>query len=337
MKTVRTRLTFTRLAFALVTLTLVASNLLAGGAAVKTFSNPVLADDVPDPAILKVARTYYAYSTNAGGQTVPVFRSADLVHWKAAGDALPVLPRWAQDGFTWAPDVLRVKSGYALYFTARHAASGRQCIGVAFSVQPQGPFVSRSASPLVCQLSLGGSIDASGFTDHNGKQYLYWKNDGNCCAQKTGLWVQPLSADGLTLTGKPKDLIDNGQPWEGNLIEAPFVYLHAGRYYLFYSAAAWDSASYAVGYAVGPSPTGPFRKSASNPLLSTGGNMAGPGGEGVVTDAHNQAWMYYHAWSSSAIGYPSGQRALHLSRLEWKGAVPVVKIDGRSQAAPITP
>lgn len=323
---------FTRL-----TLTVAAFGLLAGGAAVKTFSNPVLAEDAPDPAILKVGSSYYAYSTNAGGRTVPVFRSADLVHWKAAGDALPTLPKWAESGFTWAPDVLKVKGRYALYFTARHTASDRQCIGVASSVQPQGPFVSRSASPLVCQLTLGGSIDASGFTDRDGKQYLYWKNDGNCCGQKTGLWVQPLAAGGLTLNGTPKELIDNGQPWEGNLIEAPFMYWHAGQYYLFYSAAAWESATYAVGYAVGPSATGPFRKSATNPLLGTTGVVAGPGGEGVITDGHHQAWMYYHAWSASAIGYPSGQRALYLSRLEWKGKLPVVQPGSTPQTVPALP
>ncbi|WP_407569842.1 glycoside hydrolase family 43 protein [Deinococcus altitudinis] len=318
-------------------LTVAASLLLMAAAVSRTFSNPVLAEDVPDPSIVRVGSGYYAYSTNAAEKTVPVYRSSDLVHWKAAGDALPALPSWASAGFTWAPDVMKVRGGYALYFTARHTESGRQCIGVAFAAQPKGPFVSRSPKPLVCQVKLGGSIDASGFTDQNGKQYLYWKSDGNCCALKTGLWVQPLGPDGLTLTGTPRDLIDNGQPWEGNLIEAPFVYRHADQYYLFYSAAAWDSASYAVGYAVGPSPTGPFRKSAANPLLKTAGNVAGPGGEGVITDARNQAWMYYHAWSASAIGYPSGQRALYLSRLEWKGAAPVVKPGGTPQTAPVTP
>lgn len=316
-------------------LTVAACSLLALGAAGHTFSNPVLDADVPDPDLLKVGASYYAYSTNAGGLTVPVFRSADLLHWKTAGDALPTLPKWALDGFTWAPDVMKVKDGYALYFTARHAESGRQCVGVAFAAKPQGPFVSRSAKPLVCQLALGGSIDASGFTDQSGRHYLYWKNDGNCCGLKTGLWVQPLAADGLTLTGTPSELLVNDQPWEGNLIEAPFVYRHGGGYYLFYSASAWDSASYGVGYALGASPTGPFKKSTSNPLLKTAGTVAGPGGEGVVTDATGQAWMYYHAWSGSAIGYPSGQRALHLSRLDWKGAVPVVKVSSGAQAAPV--
>jgi beta-xylosidase len=304
----------------------------------KTFSNPVLRQDMPDPDILKVGKTYYAYSTNTPGLTVPVFRSADLVHWEAAGDALPALPKWATEGNTWAPDVMAVKGGYALYFTARHTESGRQCIGSAFSAKPTGPFVSRSAKPLVCQLDLGGSIDASGFTDKDGRQYLYWKNDGNCCGQLTGLWVQPLAADGLTLTGKPKDLIYNGALWEGNLIEAPFMYLHAGKYYLFYSASAWDSDLYGVGYAVGSSPTGPFKKSSANPVLASAGKVAGPGGEGIITDARNQTWMYYHAWSSESVGYNvGGERALYLSPLKWNGSVPVVRPSTQPQPLPVKP
>ena len=288
-------------------------------------SNPVIAEDFPDPDLLRFGREYYAYSTNAGGVNAPVFRSTDLQHWRALGDALPVLPAWASGGNTWAPDVLAVRGGYALYFTARQTASGRQCIGVAFAARPQGPFVSRSAKPLVCQLDQGGSIDASGFTDTDGRHYLYWKNDGNCCNQLTGLWVQPLSADGLSLSGKPRDLIYNGQLWEGNVIEAPFMYLHGGRYYLFYSAATWDSDTYAVGYAVGASPLGPFKKSPDNPLLMTAGKVAGPGGEGVLTDAKGQAWMYYHAWDPQAIGYPAGgRRALYFSPLKWNKALPVV-------------
>ncbi|MFC4453828.1 glycoside hydrolase family 43 protein [Deinococcus sonorensis] len=303
-----------------------------------TFQNPVIAEDFPDPDILQVGKTYYAYSTNAGGQTVPVFRSADLVHWDAVGDAMPVLPDWATGGNTWAPDVMKVKGGYALYFTARHTDSGRQCIGVGFATKPDGPFNSPSKTPLVCQLDVGGSIDAAGFTDQDGKAYLYWKNDGNCCSQLTGLWVQPLSPDGQTLTGKPKDLIYNGQLWEGNLIEAPFMYRHGSHYYLFYSAAAWDTDTYAVGYAVATSPLGPFKKSANNPLVATTGPVAGPGGQGIITDGRGQTWMYYHAWNSAEVGYQiGGQRSLRLDPLKWKGDVPVVTPSVKTEPAPAKP
>jgi beta-xylosidase len=300
-----------------------------------TFKNPVITSDFPDPDIIRVGNTYYGYSTNTDNIDVPVYRSSDLIHWQMLGNALPVLPAWASGGNTWAPAVLPINGGYRLYFTARHTESGRQCLGVATSKTPQGPFVSPSPRPLVCQLSEGGSIDAQAFTDADGKSYLYWKSDGNCCGLLTGLWVQPLSPDGLKLLGKPSDLLYNGQLWEGNLIEAPTVYRHAGKYYLFYSAAAWDSDTYGVGYAVGASPLGPFRKAAVNPLLVSQGEVAGPGGQGIIADGAGHTWMYYHAWTAGQIGYGSGgTRSLRLDPLNWKSGVPSVQATTRSQPAP---
>ncbi len=54
---------------------------------------------------------------------------------------------------------------FVMYYTVRHRASGRQCVSVAVSVLPQGPFVDASLAPLVCQFERGGSIDPSPFVD----------------------------------------------------------------------------------------------------------------------------------------------------------------------------
>ncbi len=281
-------------------------------------------EDVADPFILRVGKTYYAYSTEVANVQTPVRRSTDLVNWQYVGDALPVLPGWAQGGFTWAPEVMPVGNGYVMYYTARDGASGRQCIGVATSTSPEGPFTDRSKEAFVCQTDLGGSIDASPFVDRDGQRYLYWKNDGNCCNQFTSIWVQKLSADGTKLVGTARDLITNGALWEGNLIEAPNVYRRGNKYYLFYSAAAYDTDTYSVGYAVGTSPTGPFRKQTRDePWLFTKGAVSGPGGQGVVTDAAGDTWLFYHAWTTGQVGYadpsdpsrPGGVRSLRIDRL----------------------
>ncbi len=302
------------------------------------FSNPVIAADMPDPDLLRVGRTYYAYSTNVALVNTPVFRSADLVHWKAAGEAFPELPNWALGGYTWAPSLLNVAGGYRLYFTARHAPSGKQCIGVAASGAPTGPFVSRATTPLVCQLSLGGSIDAQAIRAGDGKLYLYWKNDGNCCDLPTRIWAQQLSGDGLRLVGQAVPVLSRDQPWEGGLIEGPSVYRHGGSYYLFYSAGGWDTPGYAVGYAVASTPTGPFRKVLTRPLLASAGKVAGPGGQGVIEDAQGRTWMYYHAWAGGKIGYAQdGVRSLRLDPLLWTGGRPEVKATTRVQPAPRRP
>lgn len=304
------------------------------------YTNPVIDEDFPDPFVLKVGKTYYAYATNAGGIDVPVRRSNDLVNWQFVGNALPSLPAWASSGYTWAPEVMAVKGGYTLYYTARHTQSGRQCIGVATASKPQGPFRDSSKEPLVCQLDLGGSIDASPFTDQGGARYLYWKNDGNCCGQFTSIWVQRLSDDGTKLTGQPRDLLQNGLLWEGNLIEAPSVFRRAGKYYLFYSAADYNSDTYAVGVAVGGSPTGPFRKLFRDaPWLASKGKVAGPGGQGITTDGAGNTWLYYHAWTAGQTGYESGGvRSMRLDRLQWRGGLPVLSGPSLTpQSAPVKP
>lgn len=299
-----------------------------------TYTNPVYASDFPDPFVLNVAGKYYAYATNGGGATIQLLQSDDLVNWTYGTDAFGNLPAWATPGWTWAPEVAAVPGGYAMYYTARHTESQRQCIGVAFSKSPLGPFEDSSTEPLICQLAEGGSIDASPFTDRDGQRYLYWKNDGNCCGQRTYLYVQRLSSDGLSLVGQPKALIYNTEDWEGNLIEAPTVHRRGDKYYLFFSAADYGNETYGVGYAYAPSPIGPFTKWTRNPVLKSAGRVAGPGHQCIVVDKLGAPWMVYHAWETGNTGYPNGQRSLRIDRITFKDGVPSVIPTTLRQTAP---
>jgi arabinan endo-1,5-alpha-L-arabinosidase len=287
------------------------------------FANPVINRDFPDPDVLRVGEIYYAYATNGRGANVQVARSTDLVRWERLRDALPALPAWARPGFTWAPEVTTGASGYVMYFTARHAASGRQCIGAAVSAAPEGPFTPAAPGPLVCQLREGGSIDASSFTDEDGTRYVLWKNDGNCCGMETWIYLQRASGDGLSLEGEAVRLLRGEPGWEGGLVEAPTLWKRAGRYYLFYSANRYSGAEYAVGYAVADSPTGPYRR-APGPLLATStgqGPIIGPGGQDLVATEGGRTWLLYHSWDPASISY----RAMNLDELAWQDETPVVR------------
>ncbi|GBF06739.1 glycoside hydrolase family protein [Deinococcus aerius] len=301
--------------------------MLAGGsgpavtrpAAPTTFRNPVIDENFPDPFILKVGNTYHAYATNSANANVPHAVSRDLVRWEFVGDAMPVLGTWAQGGRTWAPEVARVGNRYVLYYTAQDEDSGRQCIGAATATSPAGPFRDSSGKPLVCQVGEGGSIDASPFLDTDGQRYLLWKNDGNCCNQATHIYLQPLDATGLRLTGKATALIQNFQLWEGNVIEAPTLYRQGGVYYLLYSGGPFDSEYYAVGYATASRITGPYRKAPENPILVSKGAVAGPGHQTVVTDGAGKTWLAYHAWTAGRIGDAAGYRSLRLDPITFAG------------------
>jgi beta-xylosidase len=292
-----------------------------------TYDNPIYPNDFPDPFILPVADGYFAYSTNVDNVNVPSLHlSPDFADWEFRGDALPQLPEWAaaNQSLTWAPAVLPRGASYVLYYTARDRAVGRQCIGRAVSDHPDNPFTDDSTAPLVCQVELGGSIDPSPFVDADGQAYLLWKNDGNCCNRPVGLWIQLLREDGLALTGEPVELLRRDQLWESPLIEAPDMVRHADRYYLFYSGNWWESAEYAVSYAVCATVTGPCVKPQKKPLFVYQRPVLGPGGQELFQDQDGQWWMAYHAWTAPNVGYPQGERSLRIEPVTFAEDKPVI-------------
>jgi beta-xylosidase len=291
------------LAFALV---LVAAG--CGGSPPRV-SNPVLARDFPDPFVLQDGGTYYAYATNGNGKQVQTATSKDLVHWTPGPDALPHVASWSFNGKTWAPEVLKVGDRYVLYYATN------QQIGRAVAGTPLGPFVDDSAAPLVAQPKLGGAIDPSPFRDDDGDLFLYWKNDGNAIGVKTRIFVQRLSPDGLRGVGPAFETGEvNDALWEGQVVEAPEMAEHDGRYFLFYSGNDYASDSYAVGYATCTSALGPCKDAPESPILKTGCGAHGPGHNAVFG-----SWTAYHAWNAAHT-----QRQLWLSKLEWKDGKPVV-------------
>jgi beta-xylosidase len=292
------------------------------------FRNPVIDADFPDPFVARIGDRYYAYATTDAAQHLQLARSPDLVTWEILDDPLPKLPGWSS-GDTWAPEVLKIDSRYVLYYTAhapdlkRPDGNGSQCLSVAVSDAPEGPFVDDSAGPLLCQPDLGGSIDATSFADDDGRLYLVWKNDGNCCGLPTRFFIQPLNPDGLGLHGKATDLgLVNDEPWEGALIEAPTLISRDGTYYLFFSANGYDTEFYAVGYATATSVLGPYTDAPENPILASAwgrpvtSRARGPGHQSVVESGSGQLWMAYHAWDQDAVGYGNfGHRAVWIDRL----------------------
>lgn len=295
----------------------------SGATAAESAPSFVVDQDFPDPDLLQVDDTYFAYATNSPAYNVQFATSDDLESWTVAdSDALPELPSWAAEGRTWAPEVTKIAPGsYAMYFTASSVSPSAQCIGVATSATPEGPFISTDAAPLVCPEADGGAIDASTFVDDDGTRYLLWKNDGNCCNLDTWLQLAPLSTDGLSLVAAPTKLVMQTEEWEGNLVEAPTLVKHGDTYLLLYSANDYGGPSYAIGYATATSVAGPYTK-AQGPFLSTsisGDTLLGPGGQDVVTAPDGTDRLVLHSWDP-AFAY----RGMNVIPLDWDGNEPVV-------------
>ncbi|UCM86732.1 glycoside hydrolase family 43 protein [Streptomyces marincola] len=279
----------------------------------------VIDTDFPDPDVLVADGTYYAYATNAAGGNVQVATATSPDGtWERQADALPELGDWARPGLTWAPDVSERPDGsYLLYYTARDTASDRQCVGTAVSGTPAGPFTPVGDGPLVCPADQGGAIDAASFTDTDGTPYLLYKNDGNAIGADTWLYLQRVSADGLTLEGEPVPLLKQDRPEEQGLIEAPTLVVRDGRYVLLYSAGRYGDGSYFTGYATADALTGPYTKS-ETPLMNTGNTgITGPGGQDVVGDGTGDRLVFHGVLSEDPL-----VRGMYVAPLTWTAGVP---------------
>lgn len=174
---------------------------------------------------------------------------------------------------------------FVLYYTVTDAASGRQCISAATSSSAEGPYADESTAPLVCPVDRGGAIDPSPFVDDDGRAFLLWKVDGNCCGSPVSLQVQELDGSGTALVGPPGELLAPAQPWEAGLVEAPtMVRAPDGGLHLFYSANDWRTSA----------------------------------------DADGDLHLVFHAWPPDKVGYDAGgHRRLFGAELRFDGGVPV--------------
>ncbi len=304
---------------------------------------PVYETNFPDPFILPHDGRFLAYATNAERlqANVQMAVSQDLVNWEPLRsdgklhDAMPVLPEWAEEGWTWAPEVMKHGDQYLLFFTARERSSDRQCTGVAHSANPLGPFVSDAAEPMLCQRDLGGTIDASPFVDADGKLYLYYKADANAIGKPTDIFVQRMTQEGMALTGAPVTLLRNDKEWEAHVIESPTMVRQDGQYILFFSANhfGWEPhqrlSPYAMGYAVCEGPMGPCIDAPDNPILYSvndrrAGCLSGPGHQAIF-EAQGRQFIVFHAHAARG-GCRNANRGRHMyiAPLLWDDGAPII-------------
>jgi hypothetical protein len=280
---------------------------------------PVGKGNFADPFVLLDGDEVYAYATNVQGANIPVSRSVSATEAQYLGDALPTLPAWTHPGAVWAPSVYERADGtYVMFYNSVFGVTGHQCVGRATATAPAGPFVDDTTAPLECPIALGGAIDPSMIVV-DGRPWLVYKADGNCCSLPTSIWSVPMSDDLLSLDGQPTQLLTADQPWEGGITEAPEMIEVDGTLYLFYSGNEWSTADYAVGYAVCQSVTGPCTKPQATPFHSSTSDAKGPGGQTFFSvDGHTV--MAFHGWLPGHVDTHGGQRRLYLGEVTFDGS-----------------
>src|SRR5437899_9463293 len=272
-----------------------------------TYSNPVLAGDYPDPSIIRVGKEYWATATSSEwGPQFPILRSSDLVNWKMVGVVFPKRPGWAVANF-WAPEISEYQGRYSVYYVGRKR-DGPLSVAVATADKPEGPYTDHG--PLVSQEA--GSIDPMPVTNEKRERYLIWKEDGNSRKLPSILWAQQLSDDGTSLLGDRKELIRNDAPWEGAVVEGPFVLRRGDWFYLFYSGSGCcgRSCAYATGVARSRSLLGPWEKNPTNPILAGNEHWKCPGHGSVVTDDRGHYFLLYHGYDAKTFVFTGREMLL---------------------------
>ncbi len=283
----------------------------AASLAAVEYQNPVRPGDYPDPSVIRVGDDYWAAATSSEwAPHFPILHSRDLVNWDVKGYVFASLPVWAKANF-WAPEIAEDRGKFFVYYVARERASNHLAVAVATADNPAGPYTDHR--PLVAQDA--GSIDPVPFTDAQGRRWLVWKEDGNSRKQPTPLWIQRLSDDGLALVGERREILRNDAPWEGAVVEGPYVLRRGDTYYLFYSgnACCGRECNYALGVARAKDPLGPWEKCPANPILAGNDAWRCPGHGSLVTDADNRTWLLYHAYARK--GFVATGRELMLDEV----------------------
>lgn len=294
-------------------------------------------DDGPDPHIVRFGHQWYAYTTGTtwGNHLGVLVSDRPDGGWRTTtgqtwgSTALPSYPGWQVPDTQWAPAVYRFAGRYVLFYAAQAKTSGEWCLSVAVAAAPEGPFRDQTGAtgPIVCQDHLGGTIDPHPFVDADGRAWLHFKNNdgiGDSDGQSADelavskVWAARLSADGTRPVGGYTEVMAKDTvryPWQTTL-DNPQMVLRGGVHYLFHTGGDYiGNDTYATGYAICAGPIGPCPE--SRQILTSYGDVAGPGGGTVARGADGRWWISYHAWPrGSCYDYSCGaERKLFVAPL----------------------
>jgi beta-xylosidase len=331
-----------------------ARSLFAASVGVKTYTNPVYAGSMPDPGVMLHEGLYYAFGTTgkdrkADGRIFTLLRSRDLVTWEELGGALTppdADPRYEY----WAPEAAFDDGTFYLYYAMGGVEEEKFAIRVATSTRPEGPYTD-TGTPLVDCTGNRFTIDAHPFRDTDGKWYLFYArnypNTEGGFHPGTGLAVDRL--DGMTkLAGECRTVLRARYLWtlyeahrrmnvydatfDWHTIEAPYVRMHRGKYYCFYSGSNWQTRTYGVDYAVSSHVTGPYTGQGHSARVLHGvpGHVRGPGHHSIVAGPDGNDWVVYHAWNEALT-----VRQMCIDPLHWTGEGPRVSPSWKASRAPV--
>ena len=299
--------------------------------------NPILPGWYADPEAHVFEGQYWIYPTYSAPydqQThMDAFSSTNLVTWQKHERVLDVKNvSWARRAL-WAPSIVEKDGWYYLFFGANDIQSDSAVggIGVARARRPDGPFTDYLGKPLIDKFHNGAQpIDQYVFKDRDGAYYIVYGGWRHCNIAKlnadfTGFVPFP---DGTTF----KEITPAGY------VEGAFMLLKDDKYYFMWSEGGWTGPNYAVAYAVGSSPFGPFERVGK--ILQQDSSVAtGAGHHSVLHSPASDKW--YIVYHRRPLGETDrNHRVVSIDELHFdeRGFIRPVKITTEGVAAdPLSP
>ena len=271
------------------------------------FTNPVLAGDRPDPAIIRVGDDYWmTYSSFESAPGLLLYRSTDLVNWTFEAAALPV-----PLGSTFAVDIAEHDGRFFIYIPfipTPWSTLTDASIFVIHAPSMRGPW----SEPI--DLGIRGAIDPGHVVGEDGRRYLF----------VNGIRRIGLADDGLSTVGELEHVYDGWRypdDWvtEAYALEGPKL-LRRGDWFYLVSAVggtAGPPTGHMVIVARSRSVHGPWENSPDNPVARTQHADERWWSRGHATILQGPAdawWMVSHGYEH---GYRTLGRQILLEPIAW--------------------
>ena len=288
-----------------------------------------------DPVMIRQDGTYYLFCTGPG---ISMWSSPDRKTWQQEAPVFATAPAWAVQAIPsfrnhiWAPDISFANGQYSLFYSVSAFGKNTSCIGLAVNktLNPKSPDYAWVDKGLVIQSVPGrdmwNAIDANLVRDAAGAPWLtfgsFW--DGiKLVKLRPDLTAPAEPPQWRTIAHRPRNpQLNDSLPGDG-AIEGPFIFKHAGFFYLFTSfdyCCRGPQSTYKMMVGRAATVTGPYLDHAGKSLEQGGGTLVLQGdskwfgvGHNAVCTFDGTDYLVFHGYDATDQGRPK----LRIEKLRW--------------------